>query len=586
VLLRRAATVFLSLLLVGLASPSASAQTAPAELFVVDVMTGLERSWDVAFGSDGTMLVTERPGRIRVTAPGRPARVLTADMADLWVSGETGLMAIETDPSFASNRRFYTCQGTTDGDFTVQVVAWQLDLAAGRATRVADPLVGGIDGSTGRHGGCQLRIDPAGRLRIGTGDAAVGTNPQNPFSLAGKTLRVDRMSGAGVAGNPFFGNPGAGDPRIFTLGHRNVQGLAVHPATGEVWSAEHGTHRDDEINRLVAGANYGWDPVPGYDESTPMTKPGFTAAAWSSGSTTVAISGMTFLRGAEWGAWDGALAVATLKDTSVRLFAVAGSTASQIAQPGQLDDDLGRIRGAELGPDGVLYLTTDNGRGTDRVVAVTPSRLSAKHLSLGGLSSFLGGPTTAEQRLSDGRFRHYAGGSIYWSSPTGAREVHGAIRQAWAGMGWERSVLGYPTTDETGTPDGVGRFNHFQRGSIYWTPGTGAREVHGAIRQAWAGMGWERSALGYPTTDERGTPDGVGRFNHFQRGSIYWTPGTGAHEVRGDIRDAWARSGWERGQLGYPVSDEQPVAGGARSDFQRGSILWDAATRRTTVVLR
>ena len=132
----------------------------------------------------------------------------------------------------------------------MQVVAWQVDAANTARLRVNDPLVGGIDGQFGRHGGCQLRIDQSGALVIGTGDAALGTNPQNPHSLAGKTLRVDRFTGGGLPGNPFFGNAAAGDPRIETLGHRNVQGLALQPGTGIVWSAEHGPDRDDEINQL------------------------------------------------------------------------------------------------------------------------------------------------------------------------------------------------------------------------------------------------------------------------------------------------------------------------------------------------
>jgi hypothetical protein len=156
-------------------------------------------------------------------------------------------------------------------------------------------------------------------------------------------------------------------------------------------------------------------------------------------------------------------------------------------------------------------------------------------------------------------------------------------------FGWERSLFGYPLTDETGAPDGVGRFNHFQGGSIYWTPSTGAHEVHGAIRDKWASMGWERSFLGYPLTDETPTPDGIGRFNHFQGGSIYWTSSTGAHEVHGAIRDKWAAMGWERSFLGYPVTDEMdtqvPVTAvppsfvaGRVSQFQDGSIMWSAET--------
>src|SRR5690606_30198499 len=145
-----------------------------------------------------------------------------------------------------------------------------------------------------------------------------------------------------------------------------------------------------------------------------------------------------------------------------------------------------------------------------------------------------------------GRYNVFQGGSIYWHPSTGAFEVHGAIREKWAELGWEAGLLGYPLTDELKTPDGGGRFNHFQNGSIYWTPQTGAHEVHGAIRDKWAETGWEAGPLGYPTTDESKTPDGVGRFNHFQNGSIYWTSETGAHEVRGAIRDKWAETNWEK----------------------------------------
>jgi uncharacterized protein with LGFP repeats len=153
--------------------------------------------------------------------------------------------------------------------------------------------------------------------------------------------------------------------------------------------------------------------------------------------------------------------------------------------------------------------------------------------------------------------------------------VIGAIRDKWLALGGPSSFLGQPSTDELGTPDGVGRFNHFQGGSIYWTPTIGAHEVHGAIRGKWADMGWERSFLGYPLTDESPTPDGIGRFNHFQGGSIYWTPGIGAHEVHGAIRDKWASMGWERSFLGYPASDEVDVLNGGRvSNFEHGSITW------------
>ena len=358
------------------AVPSPGAVDAASGLIVTPVVSGLDHPWDLAFAPDGAMLVTERPGRIVVRLPDGGVRPLTADLGDLWVSGETGLMGIEVDPGFASNRRVYTCQGTVDNSNTVQVVAWTVNTAYTAMSRVNDPLVGGIDGTSGRHGGCQLRIDPSGALWIGTGDAATGTNPQSPTALNGKVLRVDRFTGAGLPGNPFFGE-GGNRARMFTWGHRNLQGLAVQPGTGQMWSVEHGPDRDDEINRMFAGGNYGWDPVPGYNESVPMTDfakfPNAAPAVWSSGPVTFAISGATFLRGSGWGTWEGALAVSALKDSRLRVlfFDSAGRFGGEVIPP-ELNRTYGRLRGAETGPGGVLFLTTDNGNGQDRVLAVAP----------------------------------------------------------------------------------------------------------------------------------------------------------------------------------------------------------------------
>ena len=146
------------------------------------------------------------------------------------------------------------------------------------------------------------------------------------------------------------------------------------------------------------------------------------------------------------------------------------------------------------------------------------------------------------------------------------------IDDKWRQIQW----IGAPVDEgggsaEAATSDGRGRFRDFQNGTIYWTPQTGAHEVHGAIRVKWAQLG---RLLGYPATDETGCPDGVGRFNHFERGSIYWTPRTGAHEVHGAIRDFWASMGWERSRLGYPVSDETGPSNNRSSRFEGGFITW------------
>ncbi|MEN8583066.1 choice-of-anchor D domain-containing protein [Burkholderia sp. RS01] len=209
--------------------------------------------------------------------------------------------------------------------------------------------------------------------------------------------------------------------------------------------------------------------------------------------------------------------------------------------------------------------------------------------SLGSEKGLLGYPTTDVGGTADGagQYSHFSGSggaSIYWSPKTGAHEVHGAIRAKWVALGWEKGPLGYPTTNVGGTADGAGQYSHFSGSggaSIYWSPKTGAHEVHGGIRARWAALGWEKGPLGYPMTDEMGTADRVGRYGHFSGSggaSIYWSPKSGAHEVHGAIRARWAALGWEKGRLGYPVTDEYSVPGGRESDFRGGRLVWKART--------
>lgn len=165
------------------------------------------------------------------------------------------------------------------------------------------------------------------------------------------------------------------------------------------------------------------------------------------------------------------------------------------------------------------------------ITAQAEAYINSKYIELGAAAGWLGNPTGKITLTPNGEgwYQHFQNGSIYFRSPeTGAHEVHGAIRDKWASLGWEGSFLGFPLTDETPTPDGRGRFNHFQGGSIYWNPKTGAHEVHGAIRDKWASLGWEKSFLGYPITDELTTLNGQGRFSDFEHGQIAWSPWIGA----------------------------------------------------------
>lgn len=150
-----------------------------------------------------------------------------------------------------------------------------------------------------------------------------------------------------------------------------------------------------------------------------------------------------------------------------------------------------------------------------------------------------------------------------------------AIDDKWRELPW----LGAPVDTGAGSaemamPDGRGRARDFEHGSIYWTPEHGAHEVHGDIRVKWAQLGGHRGFLGYPVTDELPCGPGAGRFNHFEGGSIYWRQDIGAHEVHGAIRDLWAQLGWQDSRLGYPVSDEHGPPDRRASRFQHGTITW------------
>ncbi|GAB4080381.1 hypothetical protein [Modestobacter muralis] len=221
-------------------------------------------------------------------------------------------------------------------------------------------------------------------------------------------------------------------------------------------------------------------------------------------------------------------------------------------------------------------------RGSVYVGSKTGARVVTQELfpaweALGWENGPLGYPTADTVALSGGgRFAQFTGGSIYWTAGTGAHAVRGMVRDAWGRSGWENGSLGYPTGDAR-TLAGGGSFQTFQRGSVYVGPKTGARVVVAELFPAWEALGWENGPLGWPTADTVALSGG-GRFVQFQGGSVYWTAGTGAHAVRGAVRDAWARTGWERGSLGYPTGDARTTAGGGTvQDFQRGAITVSGA---------
>lgn len=387
-----------------LALPEYRSRFAPAPTLTTEVVaTGLSIPWDIESLPDGSLLVTERPGRLQLipAGGGDPIEIelddsplVSINNSPLLVNGESGLLGLAVDPAFADNQRIYTCQGVNTGRpeafDAVFVVAWTVNLEARVAISDELPMARGRLTFSGRHAGCQVEFDADGYLFAAIGDAAIGDVPQSPVDIGGKVLRLDVSTGSAAAGNPFQDDPdwNAG---IWTYGHRNVQGLALRPGTNEMWSVEHGPSVDDEVNRLVQpGGNAGWDPRPrdasgnpsgalGYNESVPMTdfslddSPGSNpvfGAAWSTGSSTLALSGGDWTNGADWGAWDNALAVAALKNQTLRLL-FFNDEGLYLGQRTILDGEFGRLRAVHQSPDGSLYVSTST--GDDRIIRLTPS---------------------------------------------------------------------------------------------------------------------------------------------------------------------------------------------------------------------
>lgn len=365
---------------------SSAAVIAEVPDLVVEVVTdGLQHGWDVGFLPSGQILVTERRGRfvlIESAEPGAEKRTVQADLDDVYATGEAGLMGMVLHPDFATSREFTTCQAHEENGRPVDVrlVTWRLSEDGSQATKVSTLLTGLPLATSGRHSGCRPEVGADGALYVGTGDTADGQAPQDLDNLGGKVLRLDLKTGEPLPDNPFANGQG-NRQYVYTYGHRNIQGVAAQPGTGVVFTSEHGPSFDDEVNRLVGGGNYGWDPsqggtVGGYDESVPMTDleafPDAVLQVWTSGRTTQAICGAEFLEGAQWGAYEGALVITALKRARLLVMRLdpEGSVA-EIDVPDATSNTFGRLRAARLGPDGSLYVTTSNG-DDDKLLRITP----------------------------------------------------------------------------------------------------------------------------------------------------------------------------------------------------------------------
>jgi aldose sugar dehydrogenase len=337
------------------------------EFRVVTVVEGLAHPWGMAFLPTGDILVTERPGRLRVVRNGVLVPEPVGGVPNVRAQGQGGLLDVALHPDFASNRFVYLSfskPGADGGTTAVVRGRWEGD----RLADVEEIFEARAWGGSGAHFGSRLAFDAQGYLYVTVGDR--GDQPgrgqahrsQNLRDHAGTTIRL-HDDGRVPQDNPFVGRQDA-LPEIYTYGNRNAQGMAVHPRTGQVWQNEHGPRGGDEINRILPGRNYGWPLVTGginYDRS-PITdrremdgvEP--PVLEWT---PSIAPSGMAFYDGDRFPGWRGHAFVGALAGQHLRR--VEREDDRTVAQESLLEG-IGRIRDVRVGPDGYLYLLLDAAR--------------------------------------------------------------------------------------------------------------------------------------------------------------------------------------------------------------------------------
>jgi len=328
------------------------------------VVGPLEHPWGLAFLPGGGMLVTERPGRLRlIDETGRLDPEPIAGVPEVWARGQGGLLDVALAPDFAASRLVYLSYAAPVGrGAATRVARGRLDghrLADLEVLLTADP-----PGGTGRHFGSRLVFGRDGKLYVSTGDRGEMERAQKLDDLAGTILRIE-PDGRIPADNPFVGRPGV-RPEIWAYGIRNAQGLATNPWSGELWEHEHGPRGGDEINVIEKGANYGWPLVTHGIDYTGLpigrgkTMPGVVDPIWV-WTPSIAPSGMAFYDSDRIPGWRGSLLVGALAAQMLVRLELDGRKV--IKEHRLLQYEIGRIRDVRVGPDGLVYLLTDAADG-------------------------------------------------------------------------------------------------------------------------------------------------------------------------------------------------------------------------------
>ncbi len=353
------------------ADTDTSASEGTHSLAVTSVTDGLVHPWALAFLPGGDILVTERAGRLRLVQNGNLVAEPVSGLPEIWVGGQGGLLDIELHPEFATNRLIYLSHsaGTTDEQFLRVTRARYQDGALSEVVTVFDAQP---SRNSDRHFGSRLAFDRQGFLYISLGERGDRAQAQDPLDHVGSIIRI-HDDGRIPADNPFATSPDARS-EIFSIGHRNPQGLTLNPVSGEIWSHEHGPRGGDEVNVIRAGRNYGWPEIThgtNYDGTPigPTHQEGMEQPLHFWAPTSIAPSGMTFYTGDRFPNWQGDLFLGALAERALVRLQVTGDDIT--GEERLLENEEMRIRDVAQGPNGYLWIVTDHDPG--QLIRLEPS---------------------------------------------------------------------------------------------------------------------------------------------------------------------------------------------------------------------
>ncbi|MGB4845641.1 MAG: PQQ-dependent sugar dehydrogenase [Ferruginibacter sp.] len=329
------------------------------------VKPGLNYPWEILWGKDDHIWMTERGGKISKIDPKTGDVAFSASIAEVVSNGEGGLLGMVQHPGFLTNGLFYVVYNYNSGaNYREKLVQMKFE---NNSMQSVSTLLQDIPASS-IHNGSRFWItnDAVPMLFMTTGDASNQPSAQNTSSVSGKVLRFN-LDGTIPADNPFPGSP------VWSFGHRNPQGLVV--VNGKMYASEHGPNIEDEVNIIEKSRNYGWPTVNGPcdqpAEITFCTTNNVKEPIWSSGSSTIAVCGMDYYNNSRIPAWQNSLLMCTLKDASFRVLTLSTDGLSVVSQQTVFKNVFGRIRDICVSPAGRIYLCTSNGSNGDVLVEIS-----------------------------------------------------------------------------------------------------------------------------------------------------------------------------------------------------------------------